>query len=126
LDEITGEVVERLIEQELDKSSREGIELYMRLCQEPMTEEERKERLKTIRGYGVWWSTDSGVRLKRAKVADVKKLREGGYEVSATCILEIETAHELLPGEFSEENIAKVRMKVSDTLEVEEFDFQWI
>jgi hypothetical protein len=124
--EITGEVVERLIRQELDKSAREGMELYSKLCQEAMPEEECKERLKAVRGYGVWWGTDSGASLKEAKVDRVKKLEEGGYEVSATCVLEISRARELLPGESPEEGTARVKMKLNEALVVEEFDFRWV
>jgi hypothetical protein len=124
--EITREVVEKLIRQEIDRSEREGMELYMRLSQEAMTEEERKEKLKAVRGYGVWWGIDSGVYFKEAKVDRVKKLEDGGYEVSATCTLEIERARELLPEESPEEGTARVKMRLNEDLEVEEFDFRWV
>jgi hypothetical protein len=74
----------------------------------------------------VWWGTDSGASLKEAKVDRVKKLEEGGYEVFATCVLEISRARVLLPGESPEEGTARVKMKLNEALEVEEFDFRWV
>jgi hypothetical protein len=121
-----GEVITKLIRQELERSEREGIELYQKLSQESITEEERKQRLREVRGYGLWWGVDSGVYLKEARVDQVKRLGEGLYEVSATCTMEIARARELLPGESPEESTARVRMKINEALVVEEFDFQWI
>jgi len=120
------EIVKKLIEEEIDRSTKEGMELYLKLSQELMTESEPKKRLKAMRGYGVWWSTDSGVFLKDVKISYVKKLEEELYEISALCRMEIQRARELLPDESPEEGSATITMKVDEKFDVKEFNFQWI
>lgn len=124
-EKLNDELVGQLIGQELSKSETEGMELFLRLSSQTMTEEEYERRMKTVRGYRVWWTSDASASLEQVKINSVNRLAEGLYEVSARCLLGIARAREYIPGQTPEINVATVRMKVTNSLEVKEFNFQW-
>jgi|Deesub1362A_J573_1020465.scaffolds.fasta_scaffold00194_26 hypothetical protein len=103
---------------ELDESFISGV-----IIEELWKDEDKVEQ----QGSG-WFSREGewSCNLREVKVDDVKKLREGGYEVSATCNMEIQTAQVYSFDHPPKEALGRVTVKVNEDLKVEEFDYKWM
>jgi hypothetical protein len=124
---LTKEVVQRLIEQELNKSEEEGMQLFGAYSNGIISQEEYENRLKTLRGYGVWWGAEAACSLHQAEINHTKRLENGLYEISATCDMVLTSSHRTYGFDGTEEwhSKAMVIMKIDNALAVKEFDFQW-
>jgi hypothetical protein len=95
---------------------------------EVMSRELWKDEEKVERRPGHWWCAEEewAYTLREIKIDHVKRLGEGGYEVSATCNMELETAQVYGPDNPPGESLGRVRVKVNEDLKVEEFDYKWM
>ena len=124
-EKFTREVIQKIIHQELNKREKEGIEVYKQYSNKIITEKEYKNRVKVVKGYGVWCGTESSWSLKEVELNFAKKLEKGLHEISATCIMELSSARVYSFDKPPQEGIATVIMKVNDAFEVKEFNFRW-
>jgi hypothetical protein len=95
---------------------------------EVMSRELWKDEEKVERRPGHWWCAEEewAYTLREVKIDHVRELEEGGCEVSATCNMELETAQVYTPDNPPVESLGRVRVKVNEDLEVEEFDYKWM
>jgi hypothetical protein len=132
--QITEEVIERLIRRELEKGQKELVELYNAAMKGEITWDEFRKKSKALQGYGVWWGSESSYSLGKVEVKEVKELGGGLYEISATCYMHYMSGHIVWDEGGEPEEYAmkpykasvKIKVKVDDAPEVEEFDFRWI
>jgi hypothetical protein len=131
---ITEEVIEKLIRRELEKGQKELVELFTAAQEGRITWDEWRDKTKALQGYGVWWGLESSCSLGKVEVKEVKELGGGLYEISATCYMHYMSGHIVWEeGGEPEEHATKpkkaavkMRVKVNDAPEAEEFDFRWI
>ncbi len=131
MEEITEEVIEKLIHHELEKGEKEFMELFKAAEMGEITQEEFRNKSRALRGYGVWWGSESSYSLGKVEVNYVRKLEETRYEISATCDMYYVSSHVYweengIPDYAKKPKKAAVKIRVNNALEVEEFIFQWI
>jgi hypothetical protein len=128
--------IEELIRRELNRSEDEYVSLSKALVNGEITEEEYKKRmLNPPRGYKLWFGDEVSYGLGKVEVNSISRSEEGIYEVAAACDLLRESSHHYYdPKVFGDyENYlkkftskARIKMKVTESQEVVEFDFQWL
>lgn len=85
-----------------------------------------------LRGFGIWWSSESRYSLGKIEINYVKKLEENLYEISVICEMYYESSHiyweenGAIPEYARTFKKAIVEITVNDALEVLGFDFRWI
>jgi len=126
---ISREIIEKLLRHELERGEKEFIDLFRAVEAGKITQEELRERNKTLQGYGVWWGSESSYSLGRMEINYVIKLEEGCYEILATCDMHYESSHVHweengeIPEYAREPKKAVVRMRVNDVLELRNSTF---
>jgi len=129
-------IIEELISRELRKGEDEYIELTKAYINGVIPETEYKKRmLNQPRGYKVWFGGEVSYGLEKVEVNSIRKSAEGIYEITTTCDLLRESSHHYYDTEVygSYENYikkftskARIKIKVTESQEVLEFDFQWV
>ncbi|NVM05022.1 MAG: hypothetical protein HWN67_22055 [Candidatus Helarchaeota archaeon] len=121
----TDENIKKIIRKELQKDEDEGMKLYQQLFNRKITEEEFNNKIKSTKGYNIWWGVESSWSLKNVKINSIKELEKGLFEISTTCTMERYSSHTFSPDEHALESIATIIIKVNDALKVREFNFKW-
>ncbi len=124
-EKFTEKTIKKIIKKELQKDEDEGMELYQKLFNKKITKEEFNNKLKSLKGYNIWWGVESSWVLKEIKVNSIKELEKGIFEISTTCTMERYSSHTFSEDEHALESIAKIKIKINDILEVDEFIFKW-
>jgi len=132
MEKISGEVIEKLIRQELEKGGKEFMNLFRSLETGKITQEEFRDKSRVLQGFGIWWGSESSYSLAKVEINYVKKLEENLYEISTICEMYYESSHVYweedgtVPEYAMKPKKAAVKIIVNDVLEVVRFDFQWI
>ncbi len=124
-EKFTDKIIKKRIKKELQKDEDEGMELYQKLFNRKITEEEFHNKIKSLKGYNIWWGVESSWTLKKVKINFIKELEKGLFEIATTCTMERYSSHSFSPDAPPFESIATIIMKVNDTFEVKDFNFRW-
>ncbi|MFX0136182.1 MAG: hypothetical protein ACFFDN_21260 [Candidatus Hodarchaeota archaeon] len=124
-EKFTDEIIKKIIKKELQKDEDAGMALYQQLFNRKITEEEFNNKIKSTKGYNIWWGVESSWSIKKVKVNSIKELGKGLYEISTTCTMERYSSHAFSPNEHALESVATIVIKINEALEVREFNFKW-
>jgi hypothetical protein len=77
------------------------------------------------KGHGLWWGGESCLSYRNLLSFESKELKNGGYEVSAVCEMEYESAHTLYYEGYEPilQN-SHIKLKLGQDLTIEEFEFK--
>ncbi len=77
------------------------------------------------KGHGKWWGGESCLSFRKLLSYGSKKLENGGYEVTAVCEMEYESAHTLYYDDYDPIlQDSHIKMRLRPDLTLEDFDFK--